>query len=78
MSCKRFNLIIPAITLMVIIGPFASAAQTYDVAAFYWPSLHDASGQAHQDWCQGHQAFTVCDISDGRGDGVKKVVSGNP
>ena len=38
----------------------------------------DATGQADQDWRQGGQPFPLRDISDGRGDGVKKVVSGNP
>jgi len=36
----KTSLVTNAITLMAIIGPFASAAQEYDVAAFYWPSLH--------------------------------------
>jgi len=40
MFCKRLNLIMTAVLLMAIIGPFAYAAQEYDVAAFYWPSLH--------------------------------------
>ena len=40
MFCKRFNLIIPAVTLMVVMGTCAGTAQTYDVAAFYWPSCH--------------------------------------
>ena len=38
----------------------------------------NATGEAHQDWCQGGQAFSVRGVADGRGDGVKKVVSGNP
>ena len=33
--------------------------------------------QADQNWCQGHLAFAVCDLSDGRGEVIKKVVSGN-
>ena len=37
----------------------------------------DAAGQAHQDWRQGDQAFAVCGVPDDRGDGIKKVVSGN-
>ena len=38
----------------------------------------DAAGEAHQNRSQGGQPFPLRDISDGRGDGVKKVVSGNP
>ncbi len=38
----------------------------------------DAAGEAHQDWRQGGQPFTLRDIADGRGDGIKKVVLGNP
>ena len=38
----------------------------------------DAQRQAHQDRSQGGQPFPLRDISDGRGDGIKKVVSENP
>ena len=38
---KKFSrLTIIAVALMVVIGTFASAADTYDVAAYYWPSCH--------------------------------------
>ena len=44
MFCRHLNwkhaLVITAITLMAVTGTCARAAQTYDVAAFYWPSLH--------------------------------------
>lgn len=44
MFCKRLNwkhqLIMTAVTLMAVMGTCASASQTYDVAAFYWPSCH--------------------------------------
>ena len=38
----------------------------------------DTAGEAHQNRSQGGQPFPLRDISDGRGDGIKKVVSGNP
>ncbi|MBW2252881.1 MAG: glycoside hydrolase family 99-like domain-containing protein [Deltaproteobacteria bacterium] len=40
MFCKRLKLIIFAVTLMIVMGTCACAAQEYDVAAFYWPSCH--------------------------------------
>ena len=36
----KCRLIIAAVTLMVVMGACACPAQEYDVAAFYWPSLH--------------------------------------
>ena len=37
---KLTRLTIIAVAIMAGIGAFASAAEKYDVAAFYWPSLH--------------------------------------
>ncbi len=38
----------------------------------------DAAGEVHQDGSQGGQPFPLRDISGGKGDSVKNVVSGNP
>ncbi len=37
---KLSRLMILAVGFVAIIGTFASAADKYDIAAFYWPSCH--------------------------------------
>jgi hypothetical protein len=44
----------------------------------YWLGHTIDAGKVSQDRSQGGKAFEVCYISDGRGAGFKKVVSGNP
>ena len=36
--------------------------------------VEDASSETDKNWSQGHQTLTICDLSDGRGDGIEIVV----
>ncbi len=38
----------------------------------------DATGEAHQDWCQSGQAFPVYGVPDGGGGRAEAALSGNP
>jgi hypothetical protein len=35
----------------------------------------DASSETDKDWCQSSETFEICDISDGRGAGIRIIIT---